>query len=456
MRPATLPARSDRARSPTVAVVGGGWAGCAAAAALARAGRRVIVLEAGHELGGRARRVELALGTATHQLDNGQHLLLGAFRATAALMSDVGLKLDDVLLRQAFAIVYPDGMRLRAGAAPAPWHLATALIGARGFTLRERLCLASLLPRARRAGWHADPELTAAAWLQSMGQTPRLIDRIWRPLTLAALNTPLDRASARILACVLRDSLGASRAAAEMWLPRTDLSALLPVAVERLVQEHGGEVRRGARVDLLRCAEQGWSVAVRGSGEHVALEVDQVVYAAPPLMLTRVLGLHVEALRPLLRLIERFSYEPITTVYLKYPATVRLAQPMMALVDDPAARRYGQWLFDRGALNPAHAGILATVISASGPHDDEPLDQLGDAVAQQLSEALALPPPQATRAIVERRATLAATPQLKRPHNTTPLRGLVLAGDWTESNYPSTLETAVRSGQAAAHALLRN
>jgi predicted NAD/FAD-dependent oxidoreductase len=171
-------------------------------------------------------------------------------------------------------------------------------------------------------------------------------------------------------------------------------------------------------------------------------------------MLARVLGLHLEVLRPQVRLIERFRYEPITTVYLKYPPSVRLAQPMLALVDDAQARRYGQWLFDRGALDSANAGILAAVVSAGGPHEEEPLDQLCDAVAKQLAAALSLPQPIAARAIVERRATLAATPDLKRPTNSTPLRGLFLAGDWTESDYPSTLETAVRSGQAAARALL--
>lgn len=369
-------------------------------------------------------------------------------------MRQLGLSIDDVLMRQAFAVVYPDGMSLRAGRAPAPWHLASALMTARGFSLRERFSLAGFLPRARRTAWSAEPGVDAAAWLQSMGQTPRLIDRIWRPLTLAALNTPLDRASARILACVLRDSLGAGREAAEMWLPKQDLSALLPDAVERFVKQRGGEVRRGARVDLLRCTEHGWSVAVRGGGEHFAIDADAIVYAAPPLMLARVLGLHLEVLRPQLRLIERFRYEPITTVYLRYPPSVRLARPMLALADDVQARRYGQWLFDRGALDSANAGILAAVISAGGPHEDEPLNQLCNEVAQQLSAALSLPQPIAARAIVERRATLAATPGLKRPANTTPLRGLAFAGDWTDSDYPSTLETAVRSGQAAARALL--
>ena len=440
----------------SVAVIGGGWAGCAAAADLAAAGRRVVLLEAGHELGGRGRRVELELDGAAHVLDNGQHLMLGAFNETSALLAQLGVPLDSVIARRPFEIVHARGLRLRAGRWPAPWHLAAALLTARGLSVADRIALASFLPRARKQAWQVSPDREATDWLSTMRQTPELIASLWRPLCVAALNTPIERASAQILANVLRESLGADAAASEMWLPRTDLSSLMPEAAERLITRHGGEVRRAARVDLARYAPESarWSLAVRTRGEHTSVEVESLVYAAAPLMLPRVFGLHAEALRPAIRLIERFRYEPIVTVYLKYGPETRLPRPMMALDDDAPDRRYGQWVFDRGALDPRNAGVLAVVVSAGGPHEDEPLDRLGEAIGWQLGEALGLPAPRAVRAIVERRATLAATPGLQRPVQATSLPKLVLAGDWTESEFPSTLETAVRSGRAAARCLL--
>ncbi len=254
---------------------------------------------------------------------------------------------------------------------------------------------------------------------------------------------------------MLRDSLGASAAAAEMWLPRTDLSAALPDAVERYLVVHGGDVRRNSRVDLARGSERGWSLAVRSGGDHASLDVDGVVYAAPPAQLQRIFGLHADALRTPLRMIERFRYEPITTVYLKYASQAASRMPGLfnALVEDAARRHHGQWVFNRGALDAANAGVLALVISTGGTHEEPTLDALCEAAARQLTDLYGLPTPRAARAIIERRATLACVPDLERPASSTGLRRLSLAGDWTASEYPCTLETAVRSGLAAAHSI---
>ena len=438
-----------------VAVIGGGWAGCAAAAELSRLGHRVTLLEAGTELGGRARRLVLELAGERHVLDNGQHLLIGAYTATAALMAQVGVTLDAAFERRAFEIAFPDGMRMRAARLPAPWHLASALLTARGLGWHDRVALAAFVPRARALDWNVLPDRAAGQWLQQLGQTPRLIERIWRPLTLAALNTPLHEASAQVLATVLRDSLGASAAAAEMWLPRANLSAAMPDAVERYLVAHGGEVRRNSRLDLARASERGWSLAIRSGGNHASLDVDGVVYAAPAAQLQRVFGLHADALRLQLRMIERFRYQPITTVYLKYAreAAPRAPRLFNALTEDAARRHHGQWVFNRGALDAANAGVLALVISTGGTHEEPTLDALCEAAARQLSDLYGLPQPRAARAIIERRATLACVPDLERPASSTGLTRLALAGDWTASEYPCTLETAVRSGLAAARVI---
>ena len=440
-------------RPLSVAVIGGGWAGCAAAATLAAAGAQVSLFEAAAELGGRGRRVELDLGGTLHTVDNGQHLMVGAYTAIADLLSMLGVDLDGAIERRPFELAYPDGFRLRAARLPAPWHLATALVLARGLPWTDRVAMVRFLRTLKSGGWRVDPDCDARSWLIAQGQSDDLVVRVWRPLAIAALNTPLHEASARLFANVLRDTLGAGSAASMLWLPRTDLSALLPEAAERYVIARGGTVRRGSRVAAVTCDDAGFRLDLSVSA------VDGVVFAAPPAHLARVAATLAPRLADELDAIEKFAYEPICTVYLKYdPAgydpTVSVPRGFVALRDEPARQDFGQWVFDRGTLDPANRGVLAVVVSASGAHDDAPLPSLCAAVARQLTRELGLPAPHAARAIVERRATLAARPGLRRPQNLTSIPRFVLAGDWTDSDYPSTLESAVRSGVAAAHHLL--
>ena len=437
-------------RPGRAAVVGGGWAGCAAAAALARAGVEVVLLEASNDLGGRARRVVLELGGVRHALDNGQHLMIGAYTSTARLLRTVDVALDDVVERRPFELAYADGFSLRAVRAPAPLHLLGALVLARGLSLTDRAALVQLLIALKRARWRVGVDCAAADWLARQGQSAQIVRRIWRPLAIAALNTPLAEASAQIFANVLRDSLGASSTACELWLPRADLSKLLPEAVERHVVAGGSTVRRGTRVTSIARAGNGFALTVDGA----AVTADAVVYAAPPAQLAAVAAPLGRALDEAVAIAAALTYQPISTVYLKYPLNVGLARGFVALLDDPSAQAFGQWAFDRGAFDPAHRGVIAVVVSADGAHRDLAIDALETAVAQQLTRELGFPSPLAARTIVEKRATLKASPGLTRPVNATPIPGFALAGDWTANDYPSTLESAVRSGEAAAQIVL--
>ncbi|MEP6607875.1 MAG: hydroxysqualene dehydroxylase HpnE [Burkholderiaceae bacterium] len=434
-----------------MAVIGGGWAGCAAAAELAAQGASVILLEASEELGGRARRVPLMLAGHPHVLDNGQHLLLGAYTETAALFRLIDAAVDVVIERRPFGLHYPDGFSLRAARLPAPWHLAIALLFARGLSVADRCAMIAFLRTLDRTRWNVGDDRSVTEWLLNHAQPATVVRRIWRPLALASLNTPLDRASAQIFANVLRDSLGAGSGASEMWLPRADLSALLPDAVERYLSTRGGEVLREARVERIIRRDR-FHLQLRNESA-AAIQADAVCYAAPAGYLQRIVG-PCDALASVFETVSRFEYEPIYTVYLKYTADVRIARGFTSLLDDPAKRRYAQWVFDRGALDQNNRGVLAAIISGSGAHEAESIEEVCQAVAAQLTAELDLPTVLDCRAIAERRATLAALPDLKRPANRTPWPGFVLAGDWTESGYPSTLETAVSSGRAAARAIL--
>ncbi|WP_417568537.1 hydroxysqualene dehydroxylase HpnE [Massilia aerilata] len=438
-----------------VAVVGGGWAGCAAGVELASKGARVTLFEAARMLGGRARAVQAKEAL----LDNGQHIMLGAYAETLALLRRVGVAERDALLRLPLQMRYPPGSGLMdfvAPRLPAPLHMLAALLRATGLEREDKLALARFSTSARWMKWGLDTDCSVAELLARFDQTPRLTRLMWRPLCLAALNTAIERASANVFLAVLRDSLGARRKDSDMLLPRVLLDALFPEAARRYIEERGGRVACGARVDTIARLDGGWQVgACLG-----AAGFDAVVLATPAWQ-SAALVRPLAGLEALGARLDAFDYEPISTVYLQYAPGLRLPLPFCALLDDPARGAWGQFVFDRGQLGPGQDrgqdGLLAVVISAALDAAKLAQDELARLVAVQLAAAFrqpALAEPRWSRVLTEKRATFACTPGLDRPGNATGLDGLFLAGDYTAGDYPATLEMAVRSGAAAARLAL--
>jgi squalene-associated FAD-dependent desaturase len=444
--------------SRSIAVIGSGWAGCAAAVELARAGYQVTLLESARTLGGRARRID----TDRAHLDNGQHILLGAYSETLRLMKLTGVERDKALLTLPLQMRYAPGsggMDFAAPALPlpAPLHLAAALLRAKGLQRADKLSLARFSSAARWMGWRLNKDCSVSELLERFDQTPRLIQLMWRPLCLAALNTPPERASAQIFLNVLRDSLGARRRASDMLLPRADLSALFPDAAAAYVQAHGGTVRTGAKVQALRLIEgRLWQLDISGAavGGTWSTYFSGVVLATGASQAAALLHDIPEAdTAAVCAQLTAFTPEAITTCYLQYDAATRLDLPFYALLDDPDNHQYGQFVFDRGQLDAAQAGLLAVVISASGPAAGQPQELLAEALAVQLAVVFQRPElgrPAWFKVITEKRATYACAPGLVRPGNASGLPGLAIAGDYTAGDYPATLEAAVRSGVAAA------
>ncbi|HEY5798707.1 MAG TPA: hydroxysqualene dehydroxylase HpnE [Burkholderiaceae bacterium] len=428
-------------------VIGGGWAGCAAAVTLAQRGQRVTLLEAARTLGGRARRIDIDGRT----LDNGQHIMLGAYRVTLGLLKTLApAQAPEVLLHLPLQMRYPPGsggMDFVAPRLPAPLHLLIALLRATGLDRDDKLALARFSTTARWIDWKLDQDFSVLSLLERWEQTPRLAALMWRPLCIAALNTPPERASAQIFLNVLRDSLGARRAASDMLIPRLDLSALLPDRAASWLERHGAQVRVGTAASALVRDGDGWQVQL---GDET-LRCDSVVLAVAPHQAARLLAGY-GTLAPLCAQLEAFEYEAITTCYLQYDASVRLAQPFFALRDDGDNGDWGQFVFDRGQLD-GQQGLLAVVISAAGGALALPQTELAQAAAAQLARVFQRPElaqPSWLKVISEKRATYACTPGLQRPDNATTEAGLFLAGDYTAGDYPATLEAAVASGIRAA------
>lgn len=428
-----------------VLVVGGGWAGLAAAVELTRHGIPVTLLEASRQLGGRARCV--AFGDV--RVDNGQHLMIGAYQSMLRLMTVVGVDPELVFLRQPLdlhmrALEQPE-LRVRARKLPAPLHLAWALATVRGLPPRERLQLLRFSHRLLRGKIVLDEDITALAMLLGERQGARVMGALWEPLCLAAMNTPLAEASAKLFLEVLRRTFLSETEHSDLLIPKDDLGVLLPGPALDFIERNGGTVLLNHRVQhLLIDGQVCRGVSWRG-GE---LAARRVVLAVHPVMCRRLLAPH-PALAAQARKLSELRQEPITTVYLHYPQDVAADSPLQGLQDG-----LGQWIFDRRVAG--HPGLIAVVISGRGEHLYMDNSLLGERIQHELTRLHPdWPAPLRTRVIREKRATFAAAVNVDalRPNTTTPVAGLWLAGDFTATGLPATLEGAVISGLRAAQAV---
>jgi hydroxysqualene dehydroxylase len=421
-------------RTARIAVVGGGWAGLAAAVEAVRRGHAVTLFDMAPQLGGRARSVK----AADRVLDNGQHILIGAYVDALALLRTVGVDADRALLRTPLRITQPDGTGLHLAAGSPITAFMRAVLRQRGWRLAERLALL----RAA-AGWalrrfRCDPLLTVGALTAHL--PARVRDELIDPLCVAALNTPAHEASASVFLRVLKDALFTGPGSADLLLPRVGLSDLLAAPAQRWLAGAGAELQLQQRVTSLAPDNGAWSVNGNAFDRVVlatsATEAARLTQTAAPAWSHAAAALH---------------YEPIVTVYL-HSAGTRLPEPMLALrssADVPA-----QFVFDRGQLGGPE-GLLAFVISGAQPW----VERGAEATLQAtMSQALAVlnahlkAPLRHVQTLTEKRATFRCTPALQRPAmHIAP--GLSAAGDYISGPYPATLEGAVRSGLQAAASL---
>lgn len=413
-----------------VAVIGGGWAGLAAAVEAVQRGHRVTLFEMAPQLGGRARSVD---GPVV--LDNGQHILIGAYTETLRLMRAVGVAPADVLLRTPLRLCDAQGRGLRLPGGAPLLSFVRGVLAQGAWTLAERLRLLAVAGGWGLRGFACAPSTTVQALARRL---PATVQReLIEPLCVAALNTPAEEASGQVFLRVLRDALFAGPGSSDLLLPRRRLSELLPAAAEQWLGRHGATILRSHRVDSIERRAPGWQVDGQAF-DHVVLAAS----AAEAARLARPIDARWADRAAALR------YEPIVTVYLRSAGTV-LPEPMLTLASD-ASHRPAQFVFDLGRLG-GEPGLLAFVISGAQPWVDRGADATREATQAQARTALGpllRGPLEPLRLLTEKRATFRCTPGLDRPgRDITP--GLHAAGDYVAGPYPATIEGAVRAGLAA-------
>jgi squalene-associated FAD-dependent desaturase len=432
-----------------VIVVGGGWSGLAAAVELSRGGSAVTLVEAAGRLGGRAARIH-------HQgrdYDSGQHLLIGAYHGILDLLAAMGVAEAAVFERRRFELISlapgsAPAWHLGLPALPAPFHLLGGLVVARGVSAADKWSALRFCLTAARSTAPSAADETVEELLRRRRQTPALIDRLWQPLCLAALNTPLHEASAAIFLRVLRAAFAHDRRDSDLLLPRHGLDSVLPAPARHFIENHGGRILLNHRATNLEIMHDKVTAVLCADGRRLA--ADHVVLALPPPACLRLIE-PIPALREVTDRLSRLEFSPICTVYLQYAPAPRLPFPMIGLHGTLA-----HWLFDLGVSGTP--GLMAAVISGPGGHMELDRTVLQERVAAELAACFPhWPAPERLFTLCERRATFLSRRGVDalRPAAETPVVGCWLAGDAAAVGYPATLEGAVRSGVDCARRILQ-
>ncbi len=439
--------------TPDVIVVGAGFAGLSAAVRLARSGRSVLVLEARARLGGRA--TAFPDGPSGELVDNGQHVLLGCYDETFAFLRDIGaiefMRLQPTL---SVTMIDRDGTRSRlvCPPLPAPLHLLGGILEWDALSWRDRLSalqMAAPLKLARDPRRQAaSPGETVEQWLVRHGQTERLREMLWRPLALAALNQPADRAAALPFVRVLARMFTGDWRAASIGLPIRPLDAMYAEPARAFLERHRGEVRSSSPA-VIRLGDR--RVEAVESGVH-RWSPGAVIAAVPWTGVSDLFGSDPGPLRHVVDGARGMSSSPIVTVNLWFDRPV-LDEPLVGLPG-----RTMQWAFDAGTPAGGSASHVSLVSSGADAIAGLPNQGL---VAEAHGELLqALPAVRSARlvrstVVRERHATFSLAPgQPARPGTVTPVPGLYLAGDWIDTGLPATIESAVLSGHRAAERVL--
>ena len=442
-------------------MIGGGLAGLSAGVALAEAGWRVRLFEQRPFLGGRATSYWLPDG---EHVDNCQHVTFGCCTNLDDFYRRVGVQ-DKIKFFDRLVLRDPQGRQgsLQAGMFPAPLHMIGSFLTFAPLSAKDKISIGRAMFTIYRAHGRppeveAETPLSMLGWLKQQRQTPGAIERFWRVVLVSALSEELDRIDAKYGIDVFWKSVLMNRTGYRMGVPSVELGVLYE-ACKICIEKEGGEVNLRRPLRGLRFAGNTLAAAVFDEGKEET--ADAFVVALPHDSLDELLPEEMKAAHPALRNIAKIKDAPITGVHLWFDREV-MSEPFLTLLDTTT-----QWVFNKSALYGTPNGLpkqngqyLQLVISASYELLQKPRQEIIDICLAELRQAL----PAAKKAklikatvVKEAAATFSPEPGVDRwrPKQETPISSLFLAGDWTDTGWPSTMEGAVRSGYLAAEAVLR-
>ena len=428
-----------------ILIIGAGWSGLSAATEATKRGLQVTLVEAKKELGGRARSVTLNGLT----LDNGQHILIGAYRATLDLISSVGLQPESLLFRQTLSLKNKEdiGFSLVGSQWLSPsMRFLIGTLKSTNWSLKDRYTLISLA-----ATWslnHFTCEANKSVQDLCEGLSDQVIDSFITPLCLSAFNSPIGMTSGQVFLRVLQDALLSGSGSSDFLIPRCDLDALFPQACEKWLVQQGCIIKKGVRIENL---------------QDLQAQFGAIIVACDPTNAARL----IDGVNPKWSEVTRqLEHTQIATTYIRCKDTgyKGLHKPLLMLASDAGnsgqVNSPAQFVFDRGYLfkdNPdslqarANQGILSFVSSYATLTNS----QITLAVLDQARKELGLSDLEVLGTILERRAAFCCKPGLTRPANLASEKVWV-CGDYVKGPYPSTLEGAVLSGQEVVGNLINS
>ena len=445
-----MTAAGDNSQGRSVAVIGGGLAGLSAASALADVGYHVELFERRPYLGGRASSYELP-GTG-EVVDNCQHVLLGCCTNLMDFYRRLGVE-QQIRWYDEITFILPGGKSstLKSGALPAPFHSAPSFLDSTILDLNDKMAIARAM-LALVPGLPKDNGENFESWLKRHGQTRQAIRRFWEPVLVSALNEDLARISVRYAALVFRDSFLKSADAGRMGLPAVPLSQLYGTAAQ-YIEARGGKVHLRAAVESFRA--EGDQVRLCVGGEEIA--ADYAVLATPFNGIEKLLP-DARELQSLREQASSFESSPITGIHLWFDREITPLEHAVLL------ERTIQWMFHKSKIlatrreSAQQGSYVELVVSSSKTLVDKPRQEIIDLAVRELAEFFPIVREATlTKATVvkEIHATFAPSPgsDAFRPSHTSPWPRLFLAGDWTATAWPATMEGAVRSGYGAVEVL---
>jgi len=438
-------------REQSVAVIGGGVAGMSAACSLSEAGFAVQLIERRGYLGGRA---SSYLHPGVNEvIDNCQHALIGAYTNLLGFYRRIGVA-EKIHWTTNYTMIEPGGRRSALGASwlPAPLHGLPKLLRCGAFSFADKVSLARAFTAILR-GKGNDSQESLGDWLRRHKQSKGAMERFWRLVIASALNSDIDEIGVNYAAMVIRGLFMESAEAGALGMSTVPLSELY-AAVPKFLAARGGEVRLSATVEGLAwdAARRHWSVTVRGDEE--ALRADFVVLALPFEALQKFLPVlpDVEGKDQLAGQVERHVHWPLSSVHLWFDREVTDLEHAVLL------DRELHWMYNQSKLQGRPGNYIELVQSASRAFAALPREQ---AIAQAVDEVREFFPGAREAKVVkaalvkEVRATFGVPPGIDaaRPGSKSPWPNMFLAGDWIQTGWPSTMESAARSGHLAAEAL---